>query len=94
MATFERPMPVKTPTSAPFWDALGQHRIVIQYSPSSGPSASSKPVRGTSDPPLHHAAGPIGIALAQSGTIPIGSISPTIPVSMLHERSAMRCAMR
>ena len=35
MATFERPMPVKTPTSAPFWDALAEHRIVIQYSPSS-----------------------------------------------------------
>jgi uncharacterized OB-fold protein len=35
MVTFERPMPVKTPTSAPFWDALAQHRIVIQYSPSS-----------------------------------------------------------
>src|SRR3979411_783571 len=32
--TFERPMPVKTPTTAPFWDALAQHRIVIQYSPS------------------------------------------------------------
>ena len=32
---FERPMPVKTPTTAPFWDALAQHRIVIQYSPSS-----------------------------------------------------------
>ncbi|OBB93311.1 Zn-ribbon domain-containing OB-fold protein [Mycobacterium sp. 852002-40037_SCH5390672] len=31
---FERPMPVKTPTSAPFWDALADHRIVIQYSPS------------------------------------------------------------
>jgi uncharacterized OB-fold protein len=28
-------MPVKTPTTAPFWDALAQHRIVIQYSPSS-----------------------------------------------------------
>ncbi len=27
---FERPMPVKTPTTAPFWDALAQHRIVIQ----------------------------------------------------------------
>jgi len=27
-------MPVKTPTTAPFWDALAQHRIVIQYSPS------------------------------------------------------------
>src|SRR5580692_3505461 len=33
--SFERPMPVKTPTTAPFWDALAQHRIVIQYSPSS-----------------------------------------------------------
>lgn len=32
---FQRPMPVKTPTSAPFWDALGEHRVVIQYSPSS-----------------------------------------------------------
>jgi len=31
---FERPMPVKTPTTAPFWDALAQHRIEIQYSPS------------------------------------------------------------
>ena len=34
MTTFEHPMPVKTPTTAPFWDALAQHRIVIQYSPS------------------------------------------------------------
>ena len=32
---FQRPMPVKTPTSAPFWDALAEHRVVIQYSPSS-----------------------------------------------------------
>jgi len=32
--SFERPMPVKTATSKPFWDALAQHRIVIQYSPS------------------------------------------------------------
>ena len=32
---FLRPMPVKTPTSAPFWDALADHRVVIQYSPSS-----------------------------------------------------------
>lgn len=32
---FARPMPVKTPTSAPFWEALTEHRIVIQYSPSS-----------------------------------------------------------
>ena len=29
-------MPVKTPTSAPYWDALAEHRIRIQYSPSSG----------------------------------------------------------
>lgn len=29
-----RPMPVKTPVSAPFWDALAEHRIRIQYSPS------------------------------------------------------------
>ncbi|MBU9767287.1 acyl dehydratase [Mycobacterium sp. TNTM28] len=34
MTGFARPMPVKTPTSAPFWEALAQHRIVIQYSPS------------------------------------------------------------
>ncbi|MHA0288336.1 Zn-ribbon domain-containing OB-fold protein [Mycobacterium sp. C3-094] len=30
----ERPMPVKTPTTAPFWDALAERRVVIQYSPS------------------------------------------------------------
>ena len=30
-----KPVPVKTPTSAPFWDALAEHRIRIQYSPSS-----------------------------------------------------------
>lgn len=36
MTTFEQPMPVKTPTTAPFWDALAQHRIVIKYSLSSG----------------------------------------------------------
>lgn len=35
-APISKPMPVKTPTSAPFWDALAQHRIRIQYSPSSG----------------------------------------------------------
>lgn len=33
--SFDRPMPVKTPTTAPFWDALAEHRVVIQYSPSS-----------------------------------------------------------
>lgn len=31
-----KPMPVKTPTSAPFWDALAEHKIRIQYSPSLG----------------------------------------------------------
>ncbi|WKG03426.1 Zn-ribbon domain-containing OB-fold protein [Mycolicibacterium sp. HK-90] len=34
MTGFARPMPVKTPTSTPFWDALSEHRIVVQYSPS------------------------------------------------------------
>lgn len=32
----DKPMPVKTPTTAPFWDALAEHRIRIQYSPSLG----------------------------------------------------------
>jgi len=36
MTTFEKPMPVKTPVSAPFWDALAEHTIRIQYSPSLG----------------------------------------------------------
>ncbi|WP_197380691.1 Zn-ribbon domain-containing OB-fold protein [Mycolicibacterium mengxianglii] len=36
MSEFEKPMPVKTPVSAPFWDALAEHRIRIQYSPSLG----------------------------------------------------------
>jgi uncharacterized OB-fold protein len=36
MTTFEKPMPIKTPVSAPFWDALAQHIIRIQYSPSLG----------------------------------------------------------
>ncbi|KWX21689.1 acyl dehydratase [Mycolicibacterium wolinskyi] len=35
MTGLTRPMPVKTPTSTPFWDALSEHRVVIQYSPSS-----------------------------------------------------------
>ena len=35
MTTFDRPMPVPTPTTQPFWDALREHRIRIQYSPSS-----------------------------------------------------------
>ena len=36
MADFSRPMPVPTPTTQPFWDALAQHKIRIQYSPSAG----------------------------------------------------------
>jgi uncharacterized protein len=31
----DRPMPVPTPTTAPFWAALSEHKIRIQYSPSS-----------------------------------------------------------
>ena len=31
-----RPVPEPTPVSRPFWDALREHRIVIQYSPSAG----------------------------------------------------------
>lgn len=31
---FERPMPVPTPLTQPFWDALAEHTIRIQYSPS------------------------------------------------------------
>lgn len=34
--TFAKPMPVKTPVSAPYWDALSEHKIRIQYSPSLG----------------------------------------------------------
>lgn len=30
----DRPLPVPTPTSQPYWDALRQHRLVLQYSPS------------------------------------------------------------
>ncbi len=33
-SAFEKPMPVKTAVTAPFWDALREHRIMIQYSPS------------------------------------------------------------
>lgn len=33
---FSRPMPVPTPLTQPFWDALGEHKIRIQYSPSLG----------------------------------------------------------
>jgi uncharacterized OB-fold protein len=31
-----KPMPEPTPVSAPFWDGLREHRIRVQYSPSSG----------------------------------------------------------
>jgi uncharacterized OB-fold protein len=31
-----RPLPEPTPVSRPFWDALTEHRIRIQYSPSLG----------------------------------------------------------
>ena len=34
MGDFSRPMPVPTPTTQPFWDALAEHKIRIQYSPS------------------------------------------------------------
>jgi uncharacterized OB-fold protein len=36
MTAMAKPMPVPTPTTQPFWDALRQHRIRIQYSPSAG----------------------------------------------------------
>ena len=36
MSAFSRPMPIPTPTTTPFWDALAEHKIRIQYSPSSG----------------------------------------------------------
>ena len=34
MGDFDKPMPIPTPTTQPFWDALAEHRISIQYSPS------------------------------------------------------------
>jgi uncharacterized OB-fold protein len=36
MSTTSRPMPIPTPTTRPFWDALARHEIRIQYSPSAG----------------------------------------------------------
>jgi len=30
------PLPEATPVSAPFWQALTEHRILVQYSPSLG----------------------------------------------------------
>jgi len=34
MNTEPRPVPEPTPVSRPFWEALAQHRILVQYSPS------------------------------------------------------------
>jgi uncharacterized OB-fold protein len=34
MGDFTKPMPIPTPTTQPFWDALAEHKIRIQYSPS------------------------------------------------------------
>jgi uncharacterized OB-fold protein len=36
VSSLPRPMPSPTPTTQPFWDALREHRIRIQYSPSAG----------------------------------------------------------
>ncbi|MGV0654061.1 Zn-ribbon domain-containing OB-fold protein [Mycolicibacterium thermoresistibile] len=36
MSALSRPMPIATPTTQPFWDALAEHKIRIQYSPSTG----------------------------------------------------------
>lgn len=29
----DRPIPVPTPTTQPFWDGLRQHKVLLQYSP-------------------------------------------------------------
>jgi uncharacterized protein len=34
--TEPRPLPEATPVSQPFWQALAEHRILVQYSPSLG----------------------------------------------------------
>ena len=34
MGNVTKPMPIPTPTAKPFWDSLAEHRIRIQYSPS------------------------------------------------------------
>src|ERR1700730_9796751 len=34
--TEPRPLPEATPVSKPFWEALAEHRILVQYSPSLG----------------------------------------------------------
>ncbi|MDO5752104.1 Zn-ribbon domain-containing OB-fold protein [Arthrobacter sp.] len=33
---FTQPLPVPTPLTQPFWDALAEHKVRIQYSPSLG----------------------------------------------------------
>ena len=33
---FTQPLPVPTPLTRPFWDALAEHKVRIQYSPSLG----------------------------------------------------------
>jgi uncharacterized protein len=35
MGEIDKPMPIPTPTTKPFWDGLAEHKIRIQYSPSS-----------------------------------------------------------
>ncbi|ASR36264.1 acyl dehydratase [Prauserella marina] len=35
-STVSKPLPEPTPVSRPFWDALSEHRILVQYSPSLG----------------------------------------------------------
>lgn len=35
MSTNDKPFPEPTPVTAPYWDSLREHRIHIQYSPSS-----------------------------------------------------------
>ncbi|MCZ4077898.1 OB-fold domain-containing protein [Rhodococcus sp. H36-A4] len=35
MSTADKPFPEPTPVTKPFWDSLREHRIEIQYSPSS-----------------------------------------------------------
>lgn len=36
MPQLPKPRPVPTPTTKPYWDALAEHRVRIQYSPSLG----------------------------------------------------------
>ena len=36
MAEYNKPIPQPDPHSQPFWDGLTEHRIQVQYSPSTG----------------------------------------------------------